>query len=149
MDTKTRTFVAILGGIFCATVGSLLVGLVVALIRAARGISEDATTVLAFFPIAVAFAAVPAAPFGLIVGSIGTWWLAVRANRILKGRLYFESALLGAIFGATFPLIMPVLGWGPFNNLLSALPISIGIGIVCGLCLASLLRRYVAKYRST
>jgi len=36
--------------------------------------------VVAFFPIAVAVAAVPAVPFGLIVGSIGTWWLAVSAT---------------------------------------------------------------------
>ena len=146
MDIRKRAFLAILGGVYCGTVGSLLAGLVVVAIRVVHGNRGNVAEALAFFPMAVVFAAIPAAPFGFIVGSAGSWWLATRINRGISGRrLYFESAGIGAALGATFPLISTILGWGPFNNLVSALPISIGIGIVCGLTVALPMRRHVLR----
>jgi hypothetical protein len=143
-NRKSLSF-AIVGGVFCAIVGSLLGGVVVVLIRALQGNTQNMAEALAFFPMAVVFVAIPAAPFGFIVGSFGSWWLATRADRGVSGRrLYFESAGIGGVLGATFPLILAVLGWGPFNNLVSALPISITIGIVCGVALTPLMRKHVA-----
>ena len=136
---------AVVGGVFCATVGSLLGGVVVVLIRASQGNTQSVVEALIFFPMAVVFVAIPAVPFGFIAGSAGSWWLACRAERGVPGkRLYFESAGIGGVLGATFPLIMAVLGWGPFNNLVSALPISITIGIVCGIMLIPYTRKHVA-----
>lgn len=143
MAIRKRLTLAVTGGVFCATVGSLLGGLVVVFIRMLQGNTQSIVDALEFFPMAVVFAAIPAAPFGLIVGSAGSWWLAGRAERGVSGRrLFFESAGIGAVLGATFPLILALLGWGPFANLASALPISIGIGIVCGIILIPLLRKY-------
>jgi hypothetical protein len=145
MANRKRLSFAIVGGVFCATVGSIMGGVVIALIRTLRGNTQDIAEALAFLPMAVVFVAIPAAPFGFIVGTVGSWWLAARADRgVLGKRLYFESAGIGGILGATFPLILAVLGWGPFNNLVSALPISIGIGIVCGVVLTPLVRKHVA-----
>jgi hypothetical protein len=97
---------------------------------------------LEFFPMAVVFAAIPAAPFGFVVGSAGSWWLAARAEHGVSGkRLFFESAGIGALLGAIFPVVLSILGWGPFAKLFSALPISIGIGIVCGIILIPLMRK--------
>jgi hypothetical protein len=143
MENKKRLTQAMIGGVFCATVGSLLGGVVVVLIRVLQGNTQNIVEALAFFPMAVVFAAIPAAPFGFIVGSAGSWWLAVRTDSgVLGRRLYFESAGIGAVLGATFPLILALLGWGPFANLISALPISITIGIVCGIILTPLMRKY-------
>ena len=134
---------AIAGGIFCAIAGSLLGGFVVVLVRALQGSTAGMKEALTFFPMAVVFVAIPAAPFGFIVGSIGCWWLAARAARgVSSKRLYFESAGIGGVLGATFPLVLAALGWGPFNNLISALPISIPIGVACGIILIPVTRKY-------
>ncbi|MGC2247829.1 MAG: hypothetical protein WA609_14585 [Terriglobales bacterium] len=94
-------------------------------------------------PIAVLLAAITAVPFGFTVGSVGVWWLAGRAERVSERRLYFESTGGGAALGATYPLIMAILGWGPFENLVAALPISIGTGIICGIVLTRETRKSV------
>ena len=144
MASRKRLSFALASGVFCAIAGSLL-GAVVVLIRALQGTTQGMVEALAFFPAALVFVAIPAAPFGFIVGSLGGWWLAVRADRgVSWTRLYFESAGVGGVLGATFPLILAVLGWGPFNNLVSALPISITIGIVCGIMLIPYTRKHVA-----
>jgi integral membrane sensor domain MASE1 len=144
MANSTRLHFALVVGVSCAVVGSLLGGVAVVLIRSwtLRG-TESMTEVVTFFPMAVAFAAIPAAPFGFIVGSVGSWWLAIRAARGVSGkRLYFESAGIGGVLGSTFPLILAAFGWGPFENLVSALPISITIGIACGILITPLTRKY-------
>jgi len=92
---------------------------------------------------AVLLAAITAAPFGFVVGSVGVLWLAARAQRVSGKRLYFEAAGGGAVLGATYPLVMAIVGWGPFENLLSALPISIGTGVICGIVLVREVRRHV------
>jgi hypothetical protein len=144
MDTRKRFTLIVIGGVFCAVVGSLLGGLVVVLLRMLRGnMQNNIVEALEFFPMAVVFAAIPAAPFGFIVGSAGSWWLTARAEHGVSGkRLFFESIGIGAVLGATFPLILATLGWGPFANLVSALPISIAIGIICGILLVLLMRKY-------
>jgi hypothetical protein len=145
MDTRKRAFHAALGGLFCATLGSLLAGLVVVLIRVGHGNKESLAEGLAFFPLAAVFAAIPAAPFGFVVGTVGSWWLVARGSSDPgRKRLYFEAAGIGAALGATFPLILTAFGWGPFDNLVSALPISIGIGAVCGVTLTLLVQKRLA-----
>ena len=142
MAIRRRLALAVIGGVFCATVGSLLGGLVVAILRVLHGNTQSLPEALAFVPIAFVFAAIPAAPFGFIVGSVGSWWLAVRAEgSIQRRRLFLESATMGAALGATFPLILALLGWGPFSNLVSALPISVAIGIICGTLLVPIIRK--------
>lgn len=144
VETKRRAFLAVLGGIFCAVAGSLLAGLAVALIGIIRGRPEDITRTGALFFMAFVFAAIPGAPFGFIVGLFGSWWLAPRVARsVSASRIALESAGIGAFLGATFPLIATVLGWGPFRNLVSVLPVCIGIGILCGVTLALLMRKYL------
>lgn len=145
MANRKRLSFALAGGVFCAIVGSLLGGVVVVLIRALQGNTRDMAEALTLFPMAVVLVAIPAAPFGFIVGSLGSWCIAARADRgVSEKRLYFESAGIGGLLGATFPLILTILGWGPFNNLVSALPISITIGIVCGIILIPVTRKHVA-----
>ena len=92
---------------------------------------------------AVIFAAITAAPFGFMVGFVGVWWLAARAERVSERRLYFEASGGGAVLGATYPLVLTILGWGPFENLLSVLPISIATGIICGVVLTREVRKQV------
>jgi hypothetical protein len=143
MDIRKRASIAVIGGALSAIVGSLLAGLVVVLIRTVQGNTQSVALALAFLPMAVVFAAIPAAPFGFIAGSAGSWWLAARAEcGVSKRRLYFESVGIGAILGGTFPFVLTILGWGPFNNLVSAVPISIGIGIACGIIITPLVRKY-------
>jgi hypothetical protein len=144
MANSTRLHFALVGGVSCAVVGSLLAGIALVLIRSwtLRG-TESMAEAVAFFPMAVAFAAISAAPFGFIVGSIGSWWLAIRAARGVSGkRLYFESSGIGGVLGSTYPLILAAFGWGPFENLVAALPLSITIGIACGILIIRLTRKY-------
>jgi len=143
MDTKPRLKISILSGVFCALVGSILGGMTVAILRAVRS-PENPTTLLYFIPIAFLYAAIPAVPFGLIVGSIGGWWLAPRAAGDIPSRhLFLQSAVLGAVLGSTFPIVAVALGWGPLQNLVSVLPISIGIGTVCGPSLAVVMGKFL------
>lgn len=149
MDTRKRAKLAIVGGIFCAVVGPLLGGTIYTLVSVAGGLwqrQQDVWTVAAFLPVVVLYAAIAAAPFGFIVGSIGSWWLVARvASTASARRVYCESGGVGALLGATFPPIEAVLGWGPFRNLLSSLPISIGTGIICGVALAASMRTYIRR----
>src|SRR5450755_4255547 len=130
-----RLTVPIVGGILCAIVGSLLGGVAVVLFRAwSLRSTESLTDAITFFPMAVAFAAIPATPFGFVMGFVGSWWLAIRAaHGVSAKRLYFESAGFGGALGSIFPLTLAAFGWGPFNNLISMLPISVTIGIACGI----------------
>ena len=145
MDTKPRLKISILSGVFCALVGSILGGMLVAILRAVRS-PESPTTSLYFVPIAFLYAAIPAVPFGLVVGSIGGWWLAPRATGETPSQhLFLQSGVMGAVLGSAFPLLAMALGWGPFQNLVSALPISIGIGVVCGLSLAAVIRKFLPR----
>ena len=144
MEPRKRVYLAIVGGVFCATAGSLLGGLFVAVVRAMALRQEGLVVAAAFFPMAVLFASVIAVPFGLVVGSIGSWWLIGRvASGAPARRVYCESAGTGGLLGATFPLVTALGGWGPFKNLVSALPISIGAGIACGIVLAAFVRSYL------
>jgi hypothetical protein len=146
MENRKRIIFAGKGGLFCAIVGSLLGGVVVLLVRAVHGnAGGNVGEILEFFPVAVLYAAIPAAPFGFIMGSVGSWWLATRARQGVQGlRLYCESIGAGALLGATFPLVMTALGWGPFSNLVSAMPISIAIGAVCAFALIPFMQRQLA-----
>lgn len=147
MDKTKRASIAIIAGMFCAAAGSLLAGVAVALVGVLQGKALNGRSgmeIAAFFATILLFAAIPAAPFGFIVGSVGGWWLASRlARSVLVGRVVLESAAAGALLGATFPLVAVLLGWGPFNNLISILPISIGVGTVCGVILPSVMRKFV------
>jgi hypothetical protein len=98
---------AIVGGVFCALVGSLL-GAIIVVIGVSRGVGiKEAVT---FYPMAVAYVAFLAVPFGFITGSVGSGWLAVREAHGVSGkRLYFESAGIGGVLGSTFPLIFWLL----------------------------------------
>jgi len=146
MEIKKQAYLAVVGGFFCATVGSLLGGLVVAVMRAIALWPDDLMVASAFLPLAVLYASIVAAPFGFIVGSIGSWWLVGRVTSAAPAkRVYYESAGLGGLLGAMFPLISALGGWGPFKNLLSALPISIGIGITCGIAVAAFMRSYIHR----
>jgi hypothetical protein len=99
---------------------------------------------VSFFVTVLLFAAIPAAPFGFIVGSLGGWWLTSRLERSVSARrIVFESAAVGALLGAGFPLVAILLGWGPFNNLVAMLPIAIGVGTLCGVILPLVMRRFL------
>lgn len=145
MENRKRLRFAFVGGLFCVIAGSLLGGVALVLIRIFQGGAKDIVGAISMFPMAVVLVGIPGIPFGFIVGSVGSWWLVGRAGQRDPGRrLYFESAGLGGVLGATFPLILTVFGWGPFENLVSALPISIGTGIVCGAALVPFMRKRVA-----
>lgn len=139
MANGNRLTFAIVGGVFCAIVGSLL-GALILLLFALRGVGIDA---VAFYPIAFLYVAFLAVPFGFVAGSVGSCLLAVREAHGVSGRrLYFESAGIGGILGGTYPLIFWAFGWGPFSNLVSTLPISTTIGIACGILIIPLTRKY-------
>jgi hypothetical protein len=142
MDTKKRASLTIIGGVLCSVLASVLGGVVIVVIRLVKvGSAEGAAP---FLPIAVLYAAATAAPFGLIAGSAGTWWLAARAERHMANRqLWWESAGAGALLGATYPVVMGICGWGPFSNLVSELPIAVGIGMTCALVVAFWMQRHV------
>jgi hypothetical protein len=103
MDIKKRASLAVAGGVLCAALGSLLGGVVVVIFRTTQRNGEDVAQALTFLPVAVMFAAIPAAPFGFLVGSVSSWWLSARVDRgVSRRRLYFASAGMGAVLGATF-----------------------------------------------
>jgi hypothetical protein len=144
VDIKARVRVAICSGVYCAVVGSILGGTVVFVLRGIRS-SEDHGISVSFIPVAVLYAAIPAVPFGLIVGAVGGWWLAPRvAGDTASPHVFLQSSVIGAILGSTFPIVAMALGWGPLPNLASFLPISIGIGTVCGLTLTAVMRKFVS-----
>lgn len=146
MAIKKRVFFAIRGGLTCAALGSLVGGCGVLLISAVRG--NFGLAALALIPMAVLFAAITAAPFGFMVGSVGVLWLAARAPRVSGKRFYFEAAGGGAVLGSTYPLVLTILGWGSFQNLVSVLPISIGTGVICGIVLTREVQKYVRAVSS-
>ena len=95
---------------------------------------------VSFIPVAVLYAAIPAVPFGLIVGAVGGWWLAPRvAGDTVSPHVFLQSSVVGALLASTFPIVAMALRWGPLQSLASFLPISIGIGIVCGLTLTAVM----------
>ena len=143
MLTRSRLKLSIMSGVFCALVGSILGSIVVTVLRAVHA-PGDLTAAFYFIPVAFLYVAIPAVPFGLVVGSIGGWWLAPRATRETSARhLFLQSGLAGAALGSSFPLLAMALGWGPVENLVSVLPISIGIGVVCGVSLPVVIRRFL------
>lgn len=145
MDTKPRLKISILSGVFCALVGSILGGMALVVLQAVR-LSVDPATLARFTPTAFLLAAFAAVPFGSIVGSIGGWWLAPRVSSETPSQhLLLQSALMGVILGSAFPISALALGWGPFQNLVAVLPISIGIGVVCGLSLAAIMRKFFPR----
>ena len=140
MANSSRLTFAFVGGVFCAIVGSLF-GAFIIVIFALREVGIKAA--VSFYPMAVVYVAIFAVPFGFVAGSVGSWWLAVREAHGASGkRLYFEFAGIGGGLGSTFPLIFLALGWGPLSNLVSALPISITIGIACGVSIIPFTRKY-------
>ncbi|MGA7920186.1 MAG: hypothetical protein WCA38_10985 [Candidatus Acidiferrales bacterium] len=150
METGKRARLAIVGGVFCAIVGTLVGVLLIALwnylttpLPVSRNpVASFLMNIWTMFVIGF----IMAAPFGLIVGSIGSWWLAARASIVSARRFYCESAGIGALLGATFPLLAAIIfGLGPFRNLISQFPFSIGSGTICGLALAALVRSYVRR----
>ncbi|MGB8582167.1 MAG: hypothetical protein WCD47_15205 [Candidatus Sulfotelmatobacter sp.] len=141
MDAEKRILLAVRGGVGCAILGSLLGGCAVVLISAVRG--SFGLAALSLIPMAVLYAAVTGAPFGFVAGAAGTWLVAARARHISGRRLYLEAACGGAVLGATYPLVLTISGWGPFQNLVSVLPISIGAGAICGIVLVPEVRRYL------
>ena len=143
MDTKARVRASIWSGVFCAVVGSLLGAIVVVALRAIHS-PEDSNRFASFIPIALVFAAIQAVPFGLVIGSVGGWWLAPRAASGASSRyIFLQSSVMGAILGSTFPILAMALGWGSPENLVSVLPISIGIGVICALSLTLVMRKFV------
>lgn len=144
MDAKNKTYFVVASGLFCSVLGSVLAGLTVTLIRAAQVSPTDLLGSFKLFPLVVLFAAIPGAPFGFIAGSIGAWWLMHRlTSGISKKRFYIEALVLGAGLGATLPVVLSTSGWGPFANLVSALPISILVGSMCGIAFAFFVRKYL------
>jgi hypothetical protein len=80
MDAKPRLKISILSGVFCLLEVSILGGIAVIVLRAVRSPGHLAGLVR-FIPVALVFAAIQAVPFGLIIASIGGWWLAPRVAR--------------------------------------------------------------------
>jgi hypothetical protein len=134
MAADKRILLAVRGGVVCAILGSLIGGSAVLLISAIRG--NFGLAALSLIPIAFVYAAVTGVPFGFVAGIAGTLWIAARAQHVSGKRLYYEAAGAGVLIGALYPLALTVFGWGPLENLLSELPISIGAGVVCGLALS-------------
>lgn len=136
MGTGKRLRLAIVGGVFGAIVGPLVGVLLMA---------PMSRMPMALYLAVVRSWLVPlfifAVPFGFIVGFIGSWWLAARASSMVSARrLYCESAGIGALLGATFPLVD---GFRPNIYAIAELPFSIGSGIISGVALAVLMRSYL------
>jgi hypothetical protein len=140
MATREHVFFAIRSGLVCATLGSLVGGCAFVAISAVVG--NAGLAALALLPMAVIYGAVTAVPFGFVSGLVGSWWLVGRARRVSIRRLYFEAVAGGALLGATYPLTLAICGWGPFENLVSALPISIGTGVICAIVLTREVRKH-------
>ena len=87
MANGNRLTFAIVGGVFCAIVGSLL-GALILLLFALRGVGIDA---VAFYPIAFLYVAFLAVPFGFVAGSVGSCLLAfARPMGFLQGAPLFR-----------------------------------------------------------
>lgn len=140
METGKRIRLAIVGGVFGAIVGPLVGVLLILIDNMGRMPMALYLAVVRSWLIPLIIFVVP---FGFIVGFIGSWWLAARASSIVSARrLYCESAGIGALLGATFPLIF---GLRPNIYAIAQLPFSIGSGIICGVTLAALMRSYMRR----
>lgn len=143
MEIRKRMRCAIAGGFFCAVMGIFLVGLFIVFMVAIHSRPEDLLNVSVS---AVLYASILSVPFGLFFGSIGGYWLSIRLDGAPNmNRVFLESAVAGALLGSTYPLIMSVLGFGPFRNLMGALPLSSGVGIICGLAFTAFLRTWITR----
>ncbi len=142
---KRRLLVSLYGGAFCSAIGTVAGAIFLVIMRSLKdGLGAAPEDSFRFLLVALVFVGVQAIPFGLLAGSIGTWWLLGRVVRDTPNAsgLYARVVVVSVILGCTFPLLAILLGWGPPENLVSALPVSAGIGLLCGLSLTALIRRY-------
>jgi hypothetical protein len=143
MNTGKRAQLAVAGGSFCAIAGSIFGGLIVSVFQV---IKTGGIGGMSFIPVAILYAAVVAVPFGFFVGSFGSWWLVGRFDKhIPSKRIFCESLGVGALLGAVFPSVMALAGWGPYSNLVSVVPISVGIGVICAALLMQLMHAYLVR----
>lgn len=144
---KNKLRVAIAGGIFSAFCGSLLGAVVIiAVAFKARSFSGPADAISAI-PLAFVFASLVAVPFGLIAGSCGALWLASKQT-VGNCGVIKRAAIIGGIIGLSFPVIAWTLGWGPFKNLLEAIPLAVLFGAITGAAFAAGFLRVVGSNSS-
>jgi len=133
--------VVLAGGGFCAIFGPCL-GAIISVILAG-GLSVE--VMLFIIPVGLFVAG----PFGFFAGSLGTWWLSGRSQRDISNlRLRIESASLGALIGAAFPLQFALMrlslsSGDPDDDLCNAHNALIGalVGTICACLLAWWMRR--------
>lgn len=148
MEWNRRTRLAFAGALLFGVFGSVLGGVVIGTIAFLPQLldnlhsSPSATIgVLGLLSFCMLFALVFAGPFGLLVGALFGWWLAIRAvSAISRQRLLRESAALGAALGATYPLflrtVFPRMAKVHVGPDLLFLTTGAASGILCALVLA-------------
>lgn len=135
---------ALIGAIICSAVGPALGAVIVVfpLATIKQASARDALITIAALPVYWIFAVIPTGPAGFIFGALGASWIRFRSRAVhASTRLQLESAFLGAVLGGTVPITTLVWGWGPRENVLSAVPAGAASGLICGLLVAHTLRK--------
>jgi len=87
---------------------------------------------------------IPAGGFGFLCAILGSLYLVFRVPHITsRARLLAESAVIGALLSALFPLGLLAVGWGPVRDWLNwrAILFCIAVGCPVSILYAAIFRR--------
>lgn len=162
MNRKQCALSILRDAVFCTIFGPALAGLVYggymvivefgsypaihAVLKSPYGLRVIVASAVSTPFMAMTFAVPIAGPFGFVFGALLGWWQFGRAaSAIATRRLYWESAGVGALLGATYPYSMQALfhnGWNAASSgTLGFLALGAAVGVACALALAWLKRR--------
>ena len=115
MQRAERLAAGLIAGVFCACAATLLSSLWVVLFWAAPAHAfhhwyEVLTGVVAMCGVTF----IPVGTFGFACGVLGRLYLFLRSPHITSAvRLLAESAIIGTLLSAFFPLFLLLMRWGP------------------------------------
>jgi hypothetical protein len=117
--------IMITGGIYAVVVAPILGAVTMgsfALVDGKLQIGEALRVALVTVPIVL----VIVSPVAFLGGLLGGAYVYVRRRRSRRA-LLGEAAIVGGLFGSTFPFLASALGWSPFSALFAVLGTIIGI----------------------
>jgi hypothetical protein len=114
MRLSKRLAILLIAGAFCACSATLIASVLIVLLWAAPAHAfAHWYQVPQGIVMMCLYTFIPAGGFGFLCGVLGSIYLGLRVRRITsRGRLLAESAVIGALLSALFPLFYLAMGWG-------------------------------------
>lgn len=134
-NRRQRRFL-LFAALFSAIVGSILAGGYIAILYARKGSPSSWQDVATVFFVGVLFAAIPAGLFGLLAGIAGgTFLLRLRSSFKSRTAVAGAGTIIGAVLGATYPVVSLLLHWtsiGGARTALETCALGAAVGALCG-----------------